>query len=93
MTSYNKPKRYFEKSGVVDPKDSYYVHLENMTNMDNQDKNEQQKTVVIPIKLWHKTLPQKNASVGPEKSARRLSKTERFFPRSKDVRILTAGIH
>ena len=37
MTSYNKPKRYFEKSGVVDPKASYYVPLENVTNMDNQD--------------------------------------------------------
>jgi len=37
MTSYNKPKRYFEKSGVVDPKASYYVPLENVTNMDKQD--------------------------------------------------------
>ena len=37
MTGYNKPKRYFEKSGVVDPKASYYVPLENVTNMDNQD--------------------------------------------------------
>jgi hypothetical protein len=37
MISYNKPKRYFEKSGVVDPKASYYVPLENVTNMDNQD--------------------------------------------------------
>ncbi len=37
MTHYNKPKRYFEKSGVVDPKASYYVPLENVTNMDNQD--------------------------------------------------------
>ena len=37
MTNYNKPKRYFEKSGVVDPKASYYVPLENVTNMDNQD--------------------------------------------------------
>ncbi len=37
MTRYNKPKRYFEKSGVVDPKASYYVPLENVTNMDNQD--------------------------------------------------------
>ena len=36
MTHYNKPKRYFEKSGVVDPKASYYVPLENVTNMDNQ---------------------------------------------------------
>ena len=34
---YRKPKRYFEKSGVVDPKTSYYVPLENVTNMDNQD--------------------------------------------------------
>ena len=37
MSIYNKPKRYFEKSGVVDPKASYYVPLENVTNMDNQD--------------------------------------------------------
>ena len=37
MTEYNKPKRYFEKSGVVDPKASYYVPLENVMNMDNQD--------------------------------------------------------
>ena len=37
MTQFNKPKRYFEKSGVVDPKASYYVPLENVTNMDNQD--------------------------------------------------------
>ncbi|MDL1975235.1 MAG: AAA-like domain-containing protein, partial [Deltaproteobacteria bacterium] len=35
--NYNKPKRYFEKSGVVDPKASYYVSMENITNMDNQD--------------------------------------------------------
>jgi len=35
--NYNKPKRYFEKSGVVDPGASYYVPLENVTNMDNQD--------------------------------------------------------
>ena len=37
MTSDKKPKRYFEKSGVVDPKASYYVPLENVTNTDNQD--------------------------------------------------------
>ncbi len=35
--NYKKPKRYFEKSGVVDPGASYHVHLENVTNMDNQD--------------------------------------------------------
>lgn len=35
--NYIKPKRYFEKSGVVDPGASYYVPLENVTNMDNQD--------------------------------------------------------
>ena len=34
---YKKPKRFFEKSGIVDPKASYYVQLENVTNMDNQD--------------------------------------------------------
>ena len=35
--SYKKPKRFFEKSGIVDPNASYYVQLENVTNMDNQD--------------------------------------------------------
>ncbi len=35
--NYKKPKRYFEKSGVVDPCASYHVHLKNVTNMDNQD--------------------------------------------------------
>jgi len=35
--SYQKPKRFFEKSGIVDPGASYYVQLENVTNMDNQD--------------------------------------------------------
>jgi len=35
--NYKKQKRYFEKSGVVDPGASYYVPLENVTNMDNQD--------------------------------------------------------
>jgi len=35
--SYKKPKRFFEKSGIVDPSASYYVQLENVTNMDNQD--------------------------------------------------------
>ncbi|MBT3367875.1 MAG: hypothetical protein HN416_12035 [Nitrospina sp.] len=37
MTPYKKPKRYFEKSGVVDPGASYYVPLENVTNSDRQD--------------------------------------------------------
>ncbi|MCK4390376.1 MAG: AAA-like domain-containing protein [Desulfobacterales bacterium] len=35
--NYRRPKRYFEKSGVVYPDASYYVSLENVTNMDNQD--------------------------------------------------------
>ena len=35
--NYKKPKRYFEKSGVVDPGASYYVPLKDVTNMDNQD--------------------------------------------------------
>ena len=35
--NYKKPKRYFEKSGVVDPHASYHVPLKNVTNMDNQD--------------------------------------------------------
>ncbi len=34
---YRKPKRIFEKSGVVDPETSYYVFLENVVNSDNQD--------------------------------------------------------
>ena len=37
MMNYKKPKRYFEKSGVVDPVASYHVPLENVTNVDNQD--------------------------------------------------------
>ncbi len=35
--TYRKPKRYFEKSGVVDPAASYHVRLENVVNMDQQD--------------------------------------------------------
>ena len=35
--NYRKPKRFFEKSGVVDPDASYYVEIENITNTDNQD--------------------------------------------------------
>ena len=35
--NYKKQKRYFEKSGVVDPSASYHVPLQNVTNMDNQD--------------------------------------------------------
>ena len=35
--NYKKPKRYFEKSGLVDPGASYCVPLENVTNTDNQD--------------------------------------------------------
>ncbi len=34
---YKKPKRYFEKAGVVDPNASYFVPLENVTNTDNHD--------------------------------------------------------
>jgi hypothetical protein len=34
---YRKPKRTFEKSGVVNPEASYYVPLENVVNTDNQD--------------------------------------------------------
>jgi len=37
MMNYKKPKRYFEKSGVVDPKASYYVSMENVTNMDKPE--------------------------------------------------------
>ncbi len=35
--NYKKPKRHFEKSGAVDRGVSYYVPLENVTNMDKQD--------------------------------------------------------
>ncbi|UCH97127.1 MAG: AAA-like domain-containing protein [Candidatus Aminicenantes bacterium] len=35
--TYRKPKRVFEKSGMVNPEMSYYVPLENVVNTDNQD--------------------------------------------------------
>ncbi len=35
--SYRKPKRKFEKSGVVNPKKAYYVPLDNVVNTDNED--------------------------------------------------------
>jgi hypothetical protein len=35
--TYRKPKRFFEKSGVVDPEMSYYVPLDNVVNTDKQD--------------------------------------------------------
>jgi hypothetical protein len=35
--TFQKPKRFFEKSGTVDPEASYYVPLENVVNPDNQD--------------------------------------------------------
>jgi len=35
--TYRNPKRYFEKSGLVDPAASYHVRLENVVNMDQQD--------------------------------------------------------
>jgi len=34
---YHKPKRFFEKSGAVDPEASYYVPFDNVVNSDNQD--------------------------------------------------------
>ncbi len=34
---FQKPKRFFEKSGSVDSEASYYVPLENVVNSDNQD--------------------------------------------------------
>ena len=37
--TYQKPKRTFEKSGLVNPEFSYYVPLENVVNTDNQDIN------------------------------------------------------
>ena len=35
--NYQKPKRMFEDSGTVDPKMSYHVELENVTNTKRQD--------------------------------------------------------
>lgn len=37
QTAFRKLVRTFEKSGVVDPKTSYFVSLENVVNTDNQD--------------------------------------------------------
>jgi hypothetical protein len=37
VKKYQKPKRFFEKSGSVDPEASYYIPLENVVNRDNQD--------------------------------------------------------
>jgi hypothetical protein len=34
---YQKPKRMFEDSGTVNPKEAYYVPLDNVTNTKNQD--------------------------------------------------------
>jgi hypothetical protein len=36
-TIYRKPKRIFENSGLVDPKEAYYVPLDNITNTRGQD--------------------------------------------------------
>jgi len=35
--NYKKPKRMFEDSGVVDPRMSYHVELENVVNTKHQD--------------------------------------------------------
>ena len=35
--TYRKPRRFFEKSGVVDPEISYYVPLKNVVNRDKQE--------------------------------------------------------
>ena len=35
--TYRKPKRVFEKSGLVVPEMSYYVPLENVVNADKHD--------------------------------------------------------
>jgi len=37
MKMYRKPKRIFEGSGLVNPEESYYVPLENVTNRNRQD--------------------------------------------------------
>jgi len=37
MMNYQKPKRMFEDSGTVDPRMSYHVELENVTNTKRQD--------------------------------------------------------
>ncbi len=46
---YKKPKRIFEDSGVVNPKDACHVLLDNVTNTRGQDI----KTMVI----WEDTFP------------------------------------
>jgi hypothetical protein len=37
MKYYQKPKRTFEKSGLVIPDQSFHVYLDNVTNTDNED--------------------------------------------------------
>ena len=37
MTMYNKPKRFFEDAGIVDPGSAYHVGLENVSNTKGQD--------------------------------------------------------
>ena len=37
MKNYQKPRRTFEKSGLVNPEQSFHVYLENVTNTDNED--------------------------------------------------------
>jgi len=36
MTMYNKPKRFFEDAGIVDPGSAYHVDLENVSNTKGQ---------------------------------------------------------
>ncbi|KPA16762.1 hypothetical protein MHK_003021 [Candidatus Magnetomorum sp. HK-1] len=37
MKNYQKPRRTFEKSGLVIPDQSFHVYLENVTNTDNEN--------------------------------------------------------
>ncbi len=77
MTNYNKPKRYFEKSGVVDPKASYYVPLENVTNMDNQDI----KTMVDLGRYFSIFAPRRSGKTTFFKEfCRRLEKDRAYVP-------------
>jgi len=75
--SYKKPKRFFEKSGIVDPRSSYYVQLENVTNMDNQDL----KTMVDRGRYFSIFAPRQSGKTTFFKGfCRRLEKDKLYVP-------------
>ncbi len=75
--SYKKPKRFFEKSGLVDPSASYYVQLENVTNMDNQDL----KTMVDHGRYFSIFAPRQSGKTTFFKGfCRRLEKNPLYIP-------------